>query len=252
MFSHLFEAQHLNGTGKSMPAAVSVTLHLVVVMVLAIVPMIYTDAIPLAGIHDVLVTPQPPPPPPPTRKFIKVIGVQKILTPVHTGMMTVPSEIPMEIPRIIDSGPDTNSSGDSDAGVPGGVPGGLPGGVPGGLGQWLRTPTSATAPAPKEVPVPPMRVRRGGEVQQADLIYAPKPAYPVLAKSSRIQGAVVMDAIISKDGTVDNLVVKSGHPLLIQAAMDAVRQWRYRPTLLNGEPVEVITTITVNFTLTGN
>jgi protein TonB len=252
MFIHLLEPEHLNGTGKSVPAAVSVTLHLVVVMVLALIPMIYTDAIPLAGIHDILVTPQPPPPPPPARKFIKVIGVQRIVTPVHSGMMTVPSEIPSEIPRIIDSGPDTNNPGDSDVGVPGGMPGVLPGGVPGGLGQWLRPPTLVPASAPKEAPPPPIRVRKGGEVQQANLIYAPRPAYPVLAKSSRIQGGVVMDAIISRDGTVDNLVVKSGHPLLIQVAMDAVRQWRYRPTLLNGEPVEVITTITVNFTLTGN
>lgn len=249
MFIHLLEAEHLNGTGKSVPAAVSVTVHLLVVMVLALIPMIYTDAIPLAGIHDVLVTPQPPPPPPPARKSIKVIGVQRIVTQVHSSMMTIPSEIPREIPRINDSGPDTNTSGDSDIGVPGGMPGGVPGGVPGGLGQWLRPLTPAPAPAPKEVPAPPIRVRKGGEVQQADLIYAPRPAYPFLAKSSRIQGAVVLDAIISKDGTVDNLAVKSGHPLLIQAAMDAVRQWRYRPTLLNGEPVEVITTITVNFTL---
>jgi protein TonB len=75
------------------------------------------------------------------------------------------------------------------------------------------------------------------------------PVYPVLAKQARIQGVVMMEAVISKDGSVDGLHVISGHPFLSQAAIDAVKQWRYRPTMLNGEPVDVITTITVTFTL---
>jgi protein TonB len=74
-----------------------------------------------------------------------------------------------------------------------------------------------------------------------------KPVYPPLAKQARIQGVVLLEAVISKDGAIDNLRVISGHPLLTQAAIDAVKQWRYKPTLLNGEPVEVVTTITVNF-----
>ena len=73
------------------------------------------------------------------------------------------------------------------------------------------------------------------------------PVYPPLAKQARIQGVVVLEAEISKEGTIDNLKVITGHPLLIQAAIDAVKQWRYKPTLLNGEPVPVVTTITVNF-----
>lgn len=74
-----------------------------------------------------------------------------------------------------------------------------------------------------------------------------KPAYPPLARQARIQGVVVLEAEISKQGTIENLRVITGHPLLIQSAIDAVKQWRYKPTLLNNEPVEVITTITVNF-----
>lgn len=74
-----------------------------------------------------------------------------------------------------------------------------------------------------------------------------KPVYPPLAKQARIQGVVVLEAVISKQGTIDNLRVITGHPLLIQSAIDAVKQWQYKPTLLNGEPVEVVTTITVNF-----
>ncbi len=93
----------------------------------------------------------------------------------------------------------------------------------------------------------PMRV--GGDVQSAKLIYQVKPIYPPLAKQARIQGTVRLQAIIARDGNIQNLVLASGHPLLVPAAMDAVRQWRYRPTTLNGEAVEVMTQIDLNFTL---
>ena len=95
----------------------------------------------------------------------------------------------------------------------------------------------------------PRRIRVGANVQQANLIYSPKPAYPPLAKQARIQGVVRLNAVVSKEGTVENLDAASGHPLLVPAALDAVRQWVYRPTLLNGEPVEVVTVVDVNFTL---
>jgi protein TonB len=96
-------------------------------------------------------------------------------------------------------------------------------------------------------PAAPVRV--GGNVQQANLIKQPKPSYPPLAKAARVQGTVKFQATISKDGTIQNLQLISGPPLLVQSAMQAVQQWVYKPTLLNGEPVEVITTIDVNFTL---
>jgi protein TonB len=77
------------------------------------------------------------------------------------------------------------------------------------------------------------------------------PTYPSLARAARIEGTVVLQAIISKQGTIENLKVVSGHPMLVQAAIDAVREWRYRPYILNNEPVEVETQITVNFSLAG-
>jgi protein TonB len=86
----------------------------------------------------------------------------------------------------------------------------------------------------------------GGNVITANLIFQVKPAYPPAAKQARIQGVVVLEAEISKEGTIDNLKVITGHPLLIQAATDAVKQWRYKPMMLNNEPVPVVTTITVN------
>jgi protein TonB len=100
-------------------------------------------------------------------------------------------------------------------------------------------------------PPPPERVRVGGQVQSARLVNQARPVYPPLARQARVQGTVRLEAVINKDGVIEELKVISGHPLLVQAALDAVQQWRYQPTLLNGVAVEVITTIDVNFTLGG-
>ena len=104
-------------------------------------------------------------------------------------------------------------------------------------------------PPPKAKPKPPSRVRIGGNVQRANLLKQVRPRYPALAKQARIQGSVILEAIISKDGTIENLKVLKGHPLLIKSALAAVKQWRYKPTVLNGIRVEVVTRITVNFNL---
>ena len=124
----------------------------------------------------------------------------------------------------------------------GGVPGGVPGGIIGGVLSSTPGPTPSSGGLPQ-------RIRVGGGVAAAKLISQTKPDYPPLAKMARIQGSVRLEAIIGKDGTVLNLKVISGHPLLAKAAMDAVVTWRYQPTLLNGEPVEVDTEVVVNFTL---
>jgi TonB family protein len=111
---------------------------------------------------------------------------------------------------------------------------------------------SAPAPAPAQLPPPAggvMRVRVGGNVQAANLIKKVTPAYPPLAKQARIQGTVQFTVLIGTDGTIQNLQLVSGHPLLVSSAQDAVKQWQYKPTLLNGNPVEVITQIDVNYTL---
>ncbi len=97
----------------------------------------------------------------------------------------------------------------------------------------------------------PQRVRVSAGVTEGLLIHKVQPNYPPLARSARIQGQVVLQAVIGKDGTIQNLHAVSGHPMLTPAAIDAVKQWRYKPYFLNGEPVEVDTQITVNFTLAG-
>jgi protein TonB len=97
----------------------------------------------------------------------------------------------------------------------------------------------------------PQKVRVSSGVAQGNLIHNVKPPYPPLARQARVQGMVVIQAVIGKDGTIQNLRVVSGHPMLAQAALEAVKQWRYKPYYLNGEPVDVDTTINVNFTLSG-
>jgi len=104
------------------------------------------------------------------------------------------------------------------------------------------------APSPQDGQAPP-HIRTGGNVHAAKIIKRIQPVYPPLARQTRIQGTVRLHVIIAKDGTIKQLEIMSGHPLLQQAALDAVRQWRYQPTLLNGDPVEVDTTIDVIFAL---
>jgi protein TonB len=140
----------------------------------------------------------------------------------------------------------------SAGGVVGGVPGGVPGGSGGLIGGIIGSVPAMAPPPPKvEAPKPttPQRIRVGGQVQLANLIKRVQPAYPPLAKQARIQGVVHLTAIIAKDGTIQSLQVVNGHPLLVPAALAAVKQWVYKPTLLNGDPVEVVTQIDVNFTL---
>jgi periplasmic protein TonB len=122
-------------------------------------------------------------------------------------------------------------------------------GTPNGLPQSLFNGTRMVLPA---APAPVVRTFRTSNMLEGSLIRRVQPTYPALARSARIQGPVVLFAVISKAGTIDNLRVVSGHPLLVPAAIEAVRQWRYHPYILNSEPIEVETQITVNFLLSGN
>lgn len=133
-------------------------------------------------------------------------------------------------------------------------------GIPAGIGDGIGIGSPAGAILPYTPPPPPVEARKpiaierpplriGGGVQAAKLLRQVKPPYPPLARQARISGVVRLEAVIAKNGEIKNLEVISGHPLLTAAALDAVRQWSYQPTLLNGDPVEVRTVIDVNFTL---
>jgi protein TonB len=253
MFDTLLESGGKGqATKKPVTVLLSVVIHSVVIVVLVLIPLIYTEALPRQQLLTFLLTAPPPPPPPPPPPAASVVKVQKIASQIVEGQLQTPKEIPREIAKIVEEAPPPPSVGGVVGGVEGGVPGGQVGGVLGGVLGGIMNRNAAPPPPPPKIEAPkPVRIRVGGNVQQANLISNPKPIYPPLAKSARIQGTVILEAVISKQGTVENLTVQSGHPLLIQSAMDAVRQWRYKPTLLNGDPVEVITTITVNFSLTG-
>jgi protein TonB len=250
----MFEQTFVEGVGKThrtWTVMVSFIAQIFVILVLILIPMIYFDALPKSQLTSFLVAPPPPPPPPPPPaaappKVVKVIPRQ-----FDAGRLMAPKAVPKEIAMIKEEELPPPSAGGVVGGVPGGVPGGTAGGVIGGIIGSV--PTAAPPPPPPPVkvekPVTPQRIRVGGNVQQAKLMRQPKPIYPPLAKQARISGVVRLDAIIGKDGTIQNLKVVSGHPLLVPAAMEAVKQWVYAPTLLNGEPVEVVTQIDVNFTL---
>jgi protein TonB len=168
-----------------------------------------------------------------------------VQTDIVNGQLRTPTKIPEKVQMIKEeeAPPPVMASGGVVGGVPGGVPGGQMGGVIGGI-------ISSTPVAVPKVAAP-QRVRVSQGVTQGLLVHRVQPSYPPLARQARIQGSVVLQAVISKDGSIQNLRLVSGHPMLAPAAIDAVKQWRYKPYILNGEPVEVETQITVNFTLAG-
>ena len=133
------------------------------------------------------------------------------------------------------------------------VPAGL--GVEGGTGQFgarngvLNGFGVGVSPMAPPASAPVARPPRISHIMEGNLIFRVQPTYPALARQARIQGSVVLRAIISRDGRIENLQLIDGHPMLVQSAMEAVRQWRYRPYILNDEPVEVETVVTVNFIL---
>jgi len=225
------------------------------ISVLVILPMIFYEGLPQATLQAFLTAPPPPPPPPPPPAAAQPVHVVKVIPrQFDAGKLTAPKIIPKDVANIKEEELPPPTMG--VAGVVGGVPGGVAGGTPGGvLGGIIGGIPSAAPPPPPPPPkavekaAAPTRIKIGGAVQQARLVKQPHPIYPPLAKQARIAGVVKLSAIISKDGTIQKLEVISGHPLLVPSALEAVKQWVYQPTLLNGEPVEVITQIDVNFTL---
>jgi protein TonB len=237
-------------TNTTWTVVISFVVQCLLIVVGALVPMIYFDVLPATTLQSFLVAPPPPPPPPPPAaappKVVKVIPRQ-----FDAGRLMAPKSIPTVIAQIReDELPPPTSGAGVVGGVAGGVGGGSLGGALGGILGGIPSAAPPPPPPPKEVKAaPPQRIRVGGNVQAANLINQVRPVYPPLAKQARISGTVELSAIIGRDGRVQDLKVVRGHPLLVQAALDAVKNWIYKPTLLNGEPVEVSTTIDVNFTL---
>ena len=240
---YLFYSASKTGNWKRATIPVAYIFEIILVGCLILYPLLVVEGLPKSSLMVSLTAPPPPPPPPPPpaaappKVQIKRVTVEDI--------MKAPTVIPKTIRQVKD---EPEPPPQVAVGVVGGVPGGVPGGTAGGvLGGIIGS--NAPPPPPPPKAATPKRIRVGGQVESAKLIFKPQPEYPPLAKMARIQGTVRLEAIISKDGTIQDLKVIQGHPLLVKAALEAVQRWRYQPTLLNGDPVEVVTEIDVNYTL---
>jgi protein TonB len=228
--------KHKTNQSKTLP--LSLALHALGATVIIVVPLLATDKLPdpaaavKAFFVEPMAVPAPPPPPPPPAP--RAPDAPRVVPKpvVQNNQFVAPVDVPQQIKP--------EESLDLGVGVPGGVEGGVPGGVVGGVVGGL----------PDAPPPPPQQaVRVGGQIKEPKKLKNVNPAYPDIAKQARVQGVVILECTISPQGRVSDVKVLRGIPLLDQAAIDAVRQWVYTPTLLNGVPVPVIMTVTVNFKL---
>ena len=220
---------------RGLSAAASFTVQAMALSLLLLIPMLMVPGPPRLLLWESPIAPPPAP--------AALPGPQHQVqhsTNMNAGVLVPPTVIPLTIA-------DLHETAIADA------PDGRDLGVIGGTGPRARVANSigdvAVAAPPIPAPSHPIKVSHWAE---GNLIYRVQPVYPPLARQARIQGAVQLRAIISKAGTIERLALESGHPMLATAAIDAVRQWRYRPYLLNDEPIEIETEITVNFVLSGN
>jgi protein TonB len=241
------------------PAAIgSIVIHIVLVTAVILIPLLIPQRVERWQLMA-LVAPLAPPPPAapqiPVENLPKpaVREVQPKIQ-VEPGVIVMPTEIPKEIARIVDDVPAPA------VGLAGGVPGGAAGGLLSALLLASVHPAEPVAPPPPAPPPPPPTVapvmapppapvRVGGIVKEPRVVKVVPPVYPSLAKRARVTGTVILEATVTAEGVVEEIRIVSGHPLLVQAAIDCVKQWRYEPTYLNGEPVPVLLDAKVHFEL---
>ena len=228
---------------RSWTTLTSFGLQVLVIGFLLLLPLWKTVGLPAAR---ALTTPvswgSPPPAAPPVQHQHAVTVVQSNLA---DNVLIAPREVPREVAQIEETVAPPQMSFNRP---------GVPGGTGDGSGDdvWKSLNDSLHPAAPLPVYASPSRAIRTSSMLEGNLIRRVQPVYPPLARTARIQGAVILAAVISKAGTIENLRALSGPPMLVPAAIDAVSQWLYHPYILNSEPIEVETQITVNFTLSGN
>jgi protein TonB len=238
LFSHsLLERSGLERQRRFGSTAFSLILQSILVGVLILLPLWFVDSLPALQMVTFLAPPPPPPAPPPAAAPIKSV---KVVSQVLNGQLLAPNKIPKSVKMIKEE-----EAPPQVMGVTGGVVGGVPGGQAGGvLGSLLNTSNRGPAPSAPEIP---KRVRISTGVSLGLLEKRVEPVYPIIALRARVQGTVQLHAIISKEGHIKNLQLIEGHPMLVEAAIAAVQQWQYQPYQVSGEPVEVETTVSVNF-----
>jgi protein TonB len=237
MMEHLIESESRGISGRSvMTKLLSAGIEVGVIALLIVIPLLATDGMPEPP--DVMMTfmaPPPPPPPPPTpppaSRAPQPVEAAKAAIPkiLPASDFVAPVEMPTEIP-VEEFGIDAALlAGAVESGVPGSAFGGVDGGMPG---------------APVAEPI-----RIGGEIQPPRKVADVRPDYPITARNARVEGTVILEAVIDARGIVADVRVLKSIPLLDEAAIEAVKKWRYQATLLNGEAVPVVMTVTVNFGL---
>ena len=227
--------------------------HVAVMIVLVVSTLYATDVLPeprdtMAFFVAAPVPPPPPPAPPvaePEPSRVKPVATKATRPRPAPVMAKAPVAAPVEAPSSIT--PETGLEGGefTPSGIEAGFEGGVAGGVAGGiLGGIITAP-----PPPPPAPVAPVRV--GGEISAPRLLRRVEPEYPLLAVNAQIQGMVILEATVDATGAVKDTRVLRSHSVLDEAAIDAVRQWRYEPLMLNGTPMPFVLTVTVSFSLAG-
>jgi protein TonB len=225
---------------RSWMTLTSFGLQAVIIGLLLLIPLLTTVGLPSVRTVSTPISMgrRDPGPAPQMHGGARRTGVQIV---PYSGPIMQPRQIPTGIPRGGDANTISGPTGPPDIGI----------GPYIGSGPGFPVPDGGTRPVMPVAPKPATKVFRTSTILQGSLIRRVEPTYPPLARQARIQGTVVLAAVISKAGTIDNLRLVSGHPMLAGAAIDAVSQWRYRPYILNGDVIEVETQITVNFVLGG-
>jgi len=240
MFDLIVTGHRKTPHGDTVPIMLSLSLHSVAAVTVVIVSLLWvTDSVPQTPtmMAFVAAAAPPPPPPPPAPRIKTEPRNPQPASPTHApGEMVAPSEAPTMLPA------NSGTDGEEELGVPGGVEGGIAGGVVGGV--------VADIPSPAPPPAPTTPVRIGGELRPPALVSRVEPIYPEFAVRAHVEGVVILEAIVGVDGCVEDVRILRSIQLLNQAAIDAVRQWRYAPLLLNGNPVRFILTVTVAFHIT--
>src|SRR5580692_5556837 len=239
----LLETHWTDRSRRGWTTLVSFATQALAVGGLLLLPLLYTQGLPQLQLMSALVAPAPPPAPPAPAHLGDTRQTTSNVS--SDGHVIAPASVPAQILNIDEpiAPPPVNLNG---LGASGGT--GDPtarNGVLDSIGNGFRH------FVPPPAPTPSARPPRVSRMMEGNLIYRVQPQYPALARQARVQGIVVLRAMISGEGKNENLQVVSGAPLLVTSAIDAVLQWRYRPYYLNNEPVEVETQVTVNFTLSG-
>ena len=227
---------------RAVPILISTAAQVTVVTALVVPVLLYTGVMPEVPtmMAFVATAPAPPPPPPPPP------AAAKKPTPPTAHPAPTSDAAPVEAPPTIQ--PELPND-EGDIGVPGGVEGGVPGGVVGGVVGGLPT-EIPPPPPPPPAPAPREPIRIGGDIKPPTLLRRVEPVYPPLAVHANIRGIVILEALVDKEGhVVDVKVLRPANKLLDIAAVEAVKQWQYRPVILNGIPEPFILTVVLTFDL---